>query len=252
MQKANTETTGPFVTRLSRYRNVSTDALHALGQADGVVERLPAGDPVWLSGDAPMSLYVIEEGWAFHAKTLSTGNRQICQILLPGDVIDGVAVLPGGCSMTSVIGATDLVVRKYDPQILVEVVRAYDDLAAALWWSTVQTENILREHITRTAHHSAAEALGHFLLELAVRCEMAGLTTNDHFPMPMTQNLIGEYLGITPVHVSRTLTLLKNAGYLALDQREARLLRRDDLAEISGFEPAYLYNGCAGPLSSAA
>jgi CRP-like cAMP-binding protein len=44
-----------------------------------------------------------------------------------------------------------------------------------------------------------------------------GLTDGMSFPLPLTQELIGDALGLTTIHVNRTLRLLRENHLIEID-----------------------------------
>ena len=233
----------PIFSRLRHYSGLRDSLFEALSQAENAGETYSANTDIFKAGGNPKFPLIIESGWAFHYKLLPDGGRQICQLLLPGDIIDGAAILPGGSPTTSVAAVKDVSVRQMDSGKLFRAVADNEKVAAALWWTVVQTDNMFREHITRIGRKSSAEALAHLLLELMVRCELAGITEDGGFRMPLTQNDLGDFLGITPVHISRMLTLLKRSGMITLEHGLVCIMEREALSEFGAFTQEYLTTG---------
>lgn len=205
------------------------------------------GEDLFAAGEHPDCPMFVETGWAFHYKLLSDGARQICQLMLPGDLIDGAAVIPRAKSTTSVAAAGNGVTAHcIDAEKFRLALKNHPEIAEAFWWTIVQTDNIFREHITRIGRKNAAESLAHLLCELTVRCEMAGATEEGGVRIPFSQSEFGDLLGITPVHVSRTLTFLRQGGFLTFEKGLLRLIKREELMEFSGFDSGYLEVGFNG------
>ena len=73
-----------------------------------------------------------------------------------------------------------------------------------------------------------------------MRMEQAGLGTRTEFRLPATQMQLADVLGLTPVHLNRTLQALRRDGHLFTNGSEIRVA---DLARICGiaeFDPQYL------------
>jgi hypothetical protein len=75
------------------------------------------------------------------------------------------------------------------------------ELSKMLFWSAVCESAILAERLIDAGRRSAYERLSHLLLELFVRLNQIGSTEGMTFYMPLTQELIGDALGLTTVHV---------------------------------------------------
>ncbi|BBI64147.1 hypothetical protein HSBAA_54530 [Vreelandella sulfidaeris] len=70
-------------------------------------------------------------------------------------------------------------------------------------------DNIAIERLRSCTHHKAEERVAHFLLEVYARYKFKGMIDSNVFAFPITQEVVGELLGITNVHVSRCMTALE-------------------------------------------
>ena len=64
--------------------------------------------------------------------------------------------------------------------------------------------------------------MAHLFCETYVRADAAGLVSKGSCDLPVTQENLGEALGLTAVHVNRTLQLLRRLGLV--DLKLGRLL----------------------------
>ena len=81
---------------------------------------------------------------------------------------------------------------------------------------------------------TALERIARLLLELYRRQERLGLLENGVMRCPLRQQDIGDALGLTSVHVSRTLAELKADGLLELHASELRILDRTRIRSLVG------------------
>src|ERR1700754_3939297 len=88
---------------------------------------------------------------------------------------------------------------------LLEVFAERPRISAALWWSSLQEEAILRERIVSLGRRDARGRIAYLLCELLWRHAAVGLTNGGKFSLPLTQTELGDTLGLTPVHVNRIL-----------------------------------------------
>jgi CRP-like cAMP-binding protein len=77
--------------------------------------------------------------------------------------------------------------------------------------------------------------------ELLTRLEVTGLAANNAYDVPLTQVELSECLGLTSVHVNRTLQELRRLNLIEVRDRRVQILDRDALAHVAEFDPAYLY-----------
>jgi CRP-like cAMP-binding protein len=154
------------------------------------------------------------------------GRRQIFSLLLPGDSF-GFAGRP---ALSSVVALTAL--ETVDASAVQEAVRrgAAPGLARALAGAELLADSLLLDHAVRLGRLTAFERVAHFLLELQQRLEVAGLGDRQRFPLPLTQEMLADTLGLSIVHVNRTLQQLRRAGLIELRSGVAILLEPDSMA----------------------
>ena len=76
---------------------------------------------------------------------------------------------------------------------------------------------------------------------MRVRLDISGLANGDSFPFPLTQEQLGWCLGLTAVHVNRTLQELRRRGLVEVERGSATIVKRAELEAVAEFDPAYLY-----------
>lgn len=168
------------------------------------------------------------DGWLARVRVLSDGRRQAVELFLPGDLIEvgGGNGVPGE-TVTALTAALSCGVRDcvWEDEPFATILRRANQLARVA----------LHNHIQRLGRQSAFERLGHFLLELRERQEQAGLDLRGGIAMPLTQEQLGEILGLTTVHVNRTLQQLRREGMVRSNGRGLELLDPVRLAEASDY-----------------
>jgi CRP-like cAMP-binding protein len=156
---------------------------------------------------------LIASGWACRPRMLPDGRRQMLGVLLPGDLIGDrgerrpLAMCPA-VALTSVrtVSATKL----YDA--LANQPEAYRNLGAALVRVGRIEENQLLDHVVRLGCQTALQRIAHCLMEIHSRLAAIGFTSGSTFPMPLTQETLGDLLGLSLVHVNRIMSQLKREG----------------------------------------
>lgn len=228
-----------LVRRLRSYMDINPDEVAALLSAARPPLAFEAREELIRSGDSP-PLFFLERGWALRYLPMNSGDQQIVQIILPGDIVDGAAFLPEARTVAAVRCATSVLARPFDPAAFRALIRDFPTLAKAFWLGVMLDENMLLEHIARLGRRNSAEALAHLMLELHHRLGRIGEVQDDSITMPLSQNDIGDLLGITPVHVSRTFTALRQTGLMDMDRPSVRFFDIPRLKRFAGFDPAYL------------
>jgi hypothetical protein len=85
--------------------------------------------------------------------------------------------------------------------------------------------------------------IAHLLCEIGLRLQAVGLGQDDNFKLPMTQAELADALGLTTVHVNRTLKQLRREGLITLLGRTLTLSDPEGLARAGQFDPGYLSIG---------
>jgi CRP-like cAMP-binding protein len=196
-------------------------------------------EDVIIGGSGHPSLYINHNGWLFRYRILHNGRRQIVDFILPGEMF-GLQACLFERSLYSVAALTDASLSAIPFAVIDEVFDRNRKLSRVLFWSAVCEAAILGEHLIDTGRRSAYERIGHFLLELFVRLQRTDRTDGLSFAMPLTQELIGDSLGLTTVHVNRTLRALREKKLIALNDRRVSLLNFDALCQVCDFQKSYL------------
>lgn len=196
-------------------------------------------EDVIVAGSGHASLYINHDGWLFRYRILHNGRRQIVDFILPGEMF-GLQACLFDRSLYSVVALTDASLSAIPFGVIDEVFDRNRKVSRDLFWSAVCEAAILGEHLIDTGRRSAYERIGHFMLELFVRLQRTDRTDGLSFEMPLTQELIGDSLGLTAVHVNRTLRALREKKMIALNDRRVSLLNFDALCRVCDFQKSYL------------
>ena len=191
-------------------------------------------------GSAQRMLSLVLDGWACRYKLLANGRRQITALFLPGDLCEPFGVMPHVVDQ-GLAALTPAVVASVPLGAVQDAARRWPRIAEALWWDLLVAATLEREHIVSLGRRSASERLGHLFCELHVRLTMVGLADEDGFDLPITQSDLSDLLGLSAVHVNRSLQDLRQTGLLALRGRRLTLYDIDRLRELSLFEPAWFH-----------
>ncbi|MFN3353312.1 MAG: Crp/Fnr family transcriptional regulator [Brevundimonas sp.] len=175
-------------------------------------ESIQAGRPFWRPGQA-IGAKLILSGWAARQRTLLDGRRQIFGFVMPGDVL-GVLRTPSPLEQLSTVALTR--VEAVDALMLREILAVGDErhrrLRQALEQLARDEQTCLLDQVMRLGRQSALERTAHLLLELHDRARRAGLTEGDRFPMPLTQEVLADALGLSIVHLNPSATETRSAA----------------------------------------
>ena len=118
--------------------------------------------------------------------------------------------------------------------------RDHPRLAATLFGLFSCETAMYTEHLINVGRRSALERVAHFLLELLTRLQAIGLADERSYRMPLTQELIGDALGLSVPHVNGTLRQLREDGLVGIDGQIIVINDLEALATLADFEKIYL------------
>jgi CRP-like cAMP-binding protein len=110
-----------------------------------------------------------------------------------------------------------------------------------MWYETLVDASIFREWTLNVGRRPARERTAHMLCEFAISLEVAGLGTQLDYELPMSQEELADALGLTPVHVNRTLKALQAEGLIERTRRSVLIPDWKRLARVADFDPNYLH-----------
>jgi CRP-like cAMP-binding protein len=230
----------PLLRKLANFTALSKEESRAVVDACKDAREVAAHEDVIAQGDRTGGVKLLLEGFACRYKTLEDGRRQIVAFFVPGDLCDlRVFILK---RMDHSIGAiASSRVATISPDDVLTLMRNYPTLTTALWWSTLVEEAIAREWILNVGQRNALERMAHLFCELLYRFRAVGLNQGMSCTLPLTQVELAESLGLSSVHVNRTLQALRRRKLITLDAGTLTLRDLPALEELSLFNPEYLH-----------
>jgi CRP-like cAMP-binding protein len=226
-------------TRLAEAGFLSPEEHQALA---GVISRVRWVGPnidLVREGDRADTLFIVREGWAYRYATTKDGGRQLPAVLVPGDIANLDSLM---------FDRLDYGVRTVMRSWIVELPRdrvlalaaKHPGIARTFTWLGLIENAILGKWALSMGRRSAVERLAHLLCELSVRF---GAESDDRsrFAFPMTQQQLADVLGLTTVHVNRTMQHLRSEGLIVTCDRTMSLPRVTALRQLAGFDPQYLH-----------
>lgn len=182
---------------------------------------------------------LVVEGLVGRFDQLANGHRQITALHIVGDFCDlhSLAVPETGWGLESL---TDSVIRMVPHKALAALVETSPAFAMAFWRDTVVDSSVLAKWNSALGRRSAKARLAHLLCEMGMRFEQAGLGEQDDFDFTITQSQLADVLGVTAVHLNRTMQSLRQDGLLVTNGSRFRLPDRKRLCQVAQFDPSYL------------
>ncbi len=234
---------GQFLIRkLNAFIPLKADGEQAIDTlASRRVKSLLRGHDIISEGEDPKTVNLIVDGWACRYKILEDGRRQILAFFVPGDLADlHVYILD---AMDHSIGSiTPLQYAMIRPAEFEQLGDEHPRVLRALWWDSLLSASIQREWLVSVGRRNAVESLAHLACELFLRLKMVGLAENGLCRFPLTQSDIGDALGMTQPHVSRTIKDLNATGVATIQRGTLRVNDLNGLRKLAVFNPNYLHH----------
>jgi CRP-like cAMP-binding protein len=176
-------------------------------------------------------VFLLCGGWGFRFFQLPDGRRQILNFLLPGDLFSIVSVFEERFNY-SVKALTEIQIsamRRTEVQARISV---SPGILMALAKSGVVEVEAAERMQTALGQYSAEERIAYLLLHLTRRIAARSVTREQRYPFPLRQQHIADAVGLTPVHVSRVLSLFRDRGIVGLSDGILQVFHPHELERI--------------------
>ena len=184
-------------------------------------------------GDMNQELFVLREGWVMLTRLSDDGQRHVFRSVLPGELL-GFQQHIRGPAIYSAIALLDSVVCKV-PNII-RLCSTQSEIGLSLAAAAACDMMLTEMYLTNITHRSARERIAFMVLELYHRLRRRGLNKGYSILFPLKQEDIADTLGLTTIHINRTLHAFKDEGLLEIHKHELIILDYDALCSLVGSE----------------
>lgn len=190
--------------------------------------------------DPPTACGVLVSGFAYRQKLAGDGQRQIVALHIPGDAIDfqNLFLDVADHSVQMLTRGEVAFIARADIQNLA---RSRAAIGHAILVKILVEASIFREWVLNVGRRDSRSRLAHLLCEFAVRLEAEGLADEYRYELPMTQEQLADAVGLTPVHVNRTLKALEADGLITRNKRLVSFPDWRRMREAGDFNQRYLH-----------
>ncbi|MEA3252820.1 MAG: Crp/Fnr family transcriptional regulator [Pseudomonadota bacterium] len=232
-------------TKLGQFISLGEHDQQLLRKLEKTPYRAIVNQTLWSSGDRVDQLYTIKSGWAYTCRDNLDGNRQVVDILLPGDIL-GLRELTFATHLSHARMLTEGVICPFPHHRIVDIIESSTPLTIALMASLSRQESMLSERMLMSVHRSARSRIAHFFVETFTRLSRVRTIEMGCFYLPISQKVLGEILGLTSVHISRSLSALERDHVLIKHRDHVEILDREKLYEEADFDGRYLSDDMNG------
>lgn len=226
-----------FVGRLSLRSALSDKEREAIMSLPGRVANVEPCHDIILPGQHTDHSCMIVRGLGGRFDMMADGRRQIVAFYIPGDMCDlnSVPAPTSGWGLEALSRATLLFI----PHAALRRLVLDPALAMAFWRDTVIDGSVLAKWAANLGRKQAMARVAHLFCEMGMRIEQVGLGTRSDFSLAVTQVQLADAVGLTAVHLNRTLKSLREEGAI-FHRGHVRIANWNSLAELAEFDPTYL------------
>lgn len=225
---------------LELYTPLDDVGLDQLRSIRSGTRHLKHGETIHREGRPVTRAFTLFEGYALRYRMLSSGERQVLQFVMTGDLLCNLegngqiwpdtAEVVGHAVLCS-LSATGLQ-KLFDEQI--HMAHQIAEIRGA-------EKRLLEEHLMDIGQRSGFDGVARLLLELFMRENDRARTRSNRCYFPFRQKDIGDALGLTSVHVSRIYSELRTSGLMTVNRRALTIPDVERVARRLDYEPPGLH-----------
>lgn len=219
---------------------VSAEEEQAIRAAVKEVRTYPADNVIIRAGQPVGFSTLLLDGIMCRYKDLSEGERQITELNVPGDFADLHSFTLKRLDH-NIMTLTPCRVAIVPHEHLTRITELFPHLTRLYWFTTNMDAAIHREWELSLGRRTALARIAALFCEMRLRFGVVGMAEADTYPFPLTQTDLAECVGLTPIHVNRTLKELREQGLVQFKSGRVTILDWDGLQEVAEFDPSYLY-----------
>lgn len=219
---------------------VGAEEEQAIRDAVREVRTYPADHLAIRAGERIEFSTLLLDGIMCRYKDLSDGQRQITELHVPGDFADLHSFTLKRLDH-NIMTISPCRVAIVPHENLERITERFPHLTRLYWFTTNMDAAIHREWELSLGRRTAIARIAAIFCEMRVRLDVVGMLDGDSYRFPLTQTDLAECVGLTPIHVNRTLKELREQGLAQFKSGRVAIGDWDGLARVAEFDPAYLY-----------
>lgn len=213
------------------FGELETEQLDKARSLRSAQQTYKAGEYLYHEGDTSEKAFTVYSGWVTLFKSLKNGDRQILRFALPGDFLC-YKVGKHKAVDHSAIAASDVTLCTFPLDRFRQTISELPDLAFAISSVTETTTQRCHSALTSIASHPAETKVAFLLLSLYIR-EISLSNGAECVPFPITQEDVGDALGLTSIHVNRVFQSLRGQGLIECKNHCLWVADQEALAKVA-------------------
>lgn len=222
--------------------------LRDLAAARSACRTIASGEEVYAQGELVDDFFIVLSGWLFLYQVLQDGRRQILRIVMPGDSFGSISssMREADHSAQALTGTTVCVLPKARMADLRQRYPRYEEKVVDM---IERSAHDGMNMITNLGRRSGSERVVRFLTDCLDRMRKNGLIAENvlEVDMPISQIVIGDALGLTPIHVNRILRSLREMNVLSFARGHLKILGVEKLNRLRGDHEEAVYGSTLLP-----
>jgi CRP-like cAMP-binding protein len=236
VRAAPTHCTACPIRQKALFQVVTEDYLQDAESRRTAQYRLPARSILYQEGAPAAMAYTLYDGWLLLFRTHSDGSRQGLRVALPGDFV-GYAPLAEADHSHGAVAVSDVVVCGFRQHDLHAMLDKHRDIARKVMSMQARDMANCETNLLGLGRKSAEQRIAYTIVDLYHRLDQRDAvdSATHSMPFPLTQEMLGELTGLTPVHTNRVLRRLRSDGVLACTRHRLEILDLPRLAELADY-----------------
>jgi len=220
--------------------DINAEEEAAIRSAVGPAQDVPSDRTIIEAGERLTASTLLLAGLMCRYKDLKDGERQITELHVPGDFVDLHSFTLKRLDH-SIMALTPCKIASVPHVNITKLTEEHPHLTRVYWFNTNLDAAIHREWELSLGRRSALARTAALFCELHTRLAIVGLTDGNTYDLRITQTELAECLGLTHIHVNRTLRELREHKVVEFRSGKVRISSFEGLAAIAEFDPSYLY-----------
>ncbi len=181
--------------------------------------------------------YTLFDGWLMLYRTGADGSRQGLRVALPGDFVGYMAQAQAVYSHAA-LAVNDVIVCGFRQADLHAMINKQPDIAHKITAIQAEYLAICETSVLGLGRKTAEQRIAYTIVDLYQRLSQRGEVATHNMPFPLTQEMLGELTGLTPVHTNRVLRKLRRDNVMLCERQRVEIFDLPRLAEIAEYRGA--------------
>lgn len=212
----------------------------ALGWLERRERRYEAGETVLDQGQTTECLYVVSSGWLHASTRLRDGSRQILRFYFVGDITTSFSIA-WEYTASALTAVSECTLFEIPRPSLGRIFAEHPRLGAMLYGIMASEHVAMSDRLTSIGRMNGMTRVATLLLDIRSRLRVIDGLTGSTFELPLTQQDLGDSVGLTKAHVNRSLKALETTGLIEREGKIIRIIDVNALADLVGFQDRHAH-----------